>query len=208
MKKYLAAAAVVAAMAGAATTAQAFAVTKPAGPATHVASAPAASGKSTATPKPLESPKAAAASTVRVVAVGEKVQALPGVTLWLTAEGKHWSAPEQSDQFRSAVDGNLAPGSASAQQEGVNGRLFLSGVFLGTGDEARVEIATQDDTLSGHILTLAGHPGWGVWYADGGPSKPHHAIDPQHPFHSDVRKVTVYDSAGKVISQLVVPDHG
>ncbi|WP_327129505.1 hypothetical protein [Streptomyces sp. NBC_01727] len=31
------------------------------------------------------------ASSVRVVAPGERVQAAPGVQLWLTKEGKHWS---------------------------------------------------------------------------------------------------------------------
>ncbi|MFE6820864.1 hypothetical protein ACFVBQ_40765, partial [Streptomyces sp. NPDC057675] len=47
------------------------------------------------------------AASARVVAPGERVQAAPKASLWLTKDGKHWSTPTQADQFRSVTDGNL-----------------------------------------------------------------------------------------------------
>ncbi|WP_039947392.1 hypothetical protein, partial [Streptomyces sp. NRRL S-118] len=80
------------------------------------------------------------ASPVRVVAPGERVKAAPGVELWLTPEGKHWSTGDGGENFRSVVDGNLdmsAPG-VSHQTEGTAKRLFHSGVYYGTKAAARV----------------------------------------------------------------------
>ncbi|MFD0429240.1 hypothetical protein ACFQ60_20300 [Streptomyces zhihengii] len=53
---------------------------------------------------------------VRTVRPGQRVEAAPGVELWLTREGKHWALPGEPAQFRSVVDGNIdpsAPGSVS-----------------------------------------------------------------------------------------------
>jgi hypothetical protein len=147
---------------------------------------------------------ATAAPALRVVAPGEQVEVMPGVRVWLTAQGKHSSTPDKQDEFRSAGNGNLAAGDASSQSEGVAGRMFLSGLYLGEGDPARVEIVTLHGTVSGHLLTLAGHPGWGMWYADGGSSTPH-STNPDGPFRSEVHQVTVYDTAGKVIAQFARP---
>ncbi len=41
-----------------------------------------------------------ALSPIRVVAPGERVDAVPGVRVWLTADGEHWSTPRGSSQFR------------------------------------------------------------------------------------------------------------
>ncbi len=51
---------------------------------------------------------------------GERVDAGQGYTVWLTEEGKHWNGPEEYENFRSAVDGNVdtsEPG-VSHQSEG------------------------------------------------------------------------------------------
>lgn len=37
---------------------------------------------------------------IRIVAPGERVDAVPGVQVWLTTDGKHWSTPERPNQFR------------------------------------------------------------------------------------------------------------
>lgn len=41
-----------------------------------------------------------ALSPIRVVAPGERVDAVPGVQVWLTADGEHWSTPQGSSRFR------------------------------------------------------------------------------------------------------------
>ncbi len=45
-----------------------------------------------------------ALSPIRVVAPGERVDAVPGVRVWLTADGEHWSTPQGSSQFRGPND--------------------------------------------------------------------------------------------------------
>ncbi|WP_052411612.1 hypothetical protein, partial [Streptomyces sp. NRRL S-118] len=95
----------------------------------------------TASPSPAPSrPRTPPASPTQVVAPGERVQAAPGVELWLTPEGKHWSTGDGGENFRSAVDGNLdmAQPGISHQTEGSTDGLFHSGVYYGTKAAARV----------------------------------------------------------------------
>ncbi|AZM46504.1 hypothetical protein DMB38_12355 [Streptomyces sp. WAC 06738] len=95
-----------------------FAATSTAGVAAHTQTGASTSAQASQT-----------ASEVWVVAPGERVQAAPKVQLWLTEDGKHWSTPDQPNQFRSVVDGNLdlsRPG-VSLQAEQVEGHYFLSG---------------------------------------------------------------------------------
>ncbi|MGW1806646.1 sigma factor-like helix-turn-helix DNA-binding protein [Streptomyces sp. NPDC002078] len=163
------------------------------------------------------------AGSVRIVAPGERVQAAPGVEMWLTADGSHWSTPEQSDQFR-ALDAypSHKPG-VSVQAAPVKGRYFLSGLYYGvTGDPGRVELSTGHGEVAAKVLTLAGSPGWGVWYASTSLS----ARDTKALFVEGMPMprgvgsaeggsdgvgsaggeggigVTVYDAAGAVVAQL------
>ncbi|MGY4920772.1 hypothetical protein ACWD9K_37525 [Streptomyces sp. 900116325] len=119
-KKYAAAAAITAAVVGVPTMAEA--ITSP------VKVTVAATAKTGASTSAEVSKKA---SSVRVVAPGERVQAAPGVQLWLTKEGKHWSTPIQADQFRSVIDGNfdLSQPGVSLQAEPIRGRYFPSGIY-------------------------------------------------------------------------------
>ncbi|MFH0176608.1 hypothetical protein ACIA6D_30485 [Streptomyces cacaoi] len=183
MKKYVTAAAVAATLVGVPTMAFAF------GP-TEVSAASAHSVAAT---------KAKPASTVRVVAPGERVQAAPKVQLWLTKDGKHWSSPTQANQFRSIVDGNLdmsRPG-VSLQSEPIDGQYFLSGIYHGKGDAATVTIVTDQGKTTGTIVRLAGQPGWGAWYATAKlPTGPKNK-DPKYHF---VHSVTISDATGHTIA--------
>ncbi|MBA2807949.1 hypothetical protein E0500_011135 [Streptomyces sp. KM273126] len=158
----------------------------------------------TPTPSPkLTARPAAPPSTVRVVAPGERVQAAPKVELWLTKEGKHWSTPNQADQFRSIVDGNVdtsRPG-VSLQMEPVDGRYFLSGLYHGKGNAAAVKLATDKGTITGHVVRLAGQLDWGTWYALSPLPDESETNDPSHNF---VSSITVLDAEGRTIATLAL----
>lgn len=165
-----------------------------------------------------------ARSPIRIVAPGERVDAVPGVQVWLTTDGKHWSTPEAQNLFLgltgdgsesgykyrhsytkgdygsdSQVGAESGKPTVSVQPDPLNNTsYFLSGLYRGlSADPARVEVIVDDRRITGTVLTLAGSPGWGVWYArtslslqelksgsgDGGPT------------------VTVYDAAGKAVAR-------
>jgi hypothetical protein len=178
IQKYVAVAAVAAALVGV--------------PTVSYAAAPGrAADDTTGTPAP----------AARIVAPGEHVTGgVAGFGLWLTEEGKYWTTPENPEpQFRSVVDGNIdlsRPG-VSVQAEGNQGHYVLSGLYYGgKGTASRVAVKTSVGTVHGKLLELAGRPGWGVWYAtadvpvsdDGG--------------FDAFQSVTVYDTRGRVYSQL------
>ncbi|WP_416960492.1 sigma factor-like helix-turn-helix DNA-binding protein [Streptomyces sp. Agncl-13] len=140
-----------------------------------------------------------AQSPVRIVAPGERVDAVPGVQVWLTTDGKHWSTPERPNQFRGLTGGSddkKKNPAVSAQPEPVNSGYFVSGLYRGlSADPARVEVTVDDRRITGTVLTLAGSPGWGVWYARA-------PLTPEEMKSSSVDggpTVTVYDAAGKVV---------
>ncbi|MCX5233099.1 hypothetical protein [Streptomyces sp. NBC_00233] len=198
MKKYVAAASVAAVLVGVPSLAYAFTPAKVPAPASaHVASAARLAGK-------VAGAEAEPSGSVRVVVPGERVQAAPGVKLWLTADGKHWSTPGMPEgQFRSAVDGNMGGQGASMQQEPAGENYFMSGIYIGWGDAARVRVVTKDGTITGTVVKLAGKPGWGAWYATSKLAQLK-ASDKKQP-HSFVRSVTVYDTAGHIVAQTTLP---
>ncbi|MBJ6633685.1 hypothetical protein KBZ00_10505 [Streptomyces sp. RK31] len=190
--KYLAGAAVTAAVAGMATMSYA-APHDTAGRAPHSATVTAAA--------PAAAPAAAAkhAPTPRIVQPGERVTGAPGFELWLTPEGKHWTTPDMPEgQFRSVVDGNVdlsSPG-VSVQSEGTPERVHLSGLYYGgKGTASSVELRTAAGTLQGELIELPGRPGWGVWYAVAEPV-------PNDGSWSFVSKVTVRNTKGKVYASI------
>ncbi|PNV33613.1 hypothetical protein C1708_15765 [Streptomyces sp. DH-12] len=196
-RKYLAGAAVTAAVAGMAlvagmaTVSYAAPATAPhdtAGRAAHSATAAAASAPAAARKH---------APTPRIVAPGERVTGAPGFELWLTPEGKHWTTPDMPEgQFRSVVDGNIdlsSPG-VSLQYEGTPERVYLSGLYYGgKGTASVVEVETRAGTVAGKLIELPGRPGWGVWYATAVPD------DSSWDF---VSEVTVRDTKGRVYASL------
>lgn len=134
-----------------------------------------------------------AQSPIRVVAPGERVDAVPGVQVWLTTDGQHWSTPDRPNQFVGSEGGK--PG-VSAQPDHVRGGYFLSGLYHGlSADPARVEVTVADDRITGTVLTLAGSPGWGVWYA----RAPLSPAKLKSSFADGGPTVTVYDTSGKVV---------
>ncbi|MFD0367139.1 hypothetical protein [Streptomyces sp. NPDC127114] len=104
---------------------------------------------------------------VRVVRSGERVDAGRGWTVWLTAEGKHWTGPDGYENSRSVTDGNIdtAQPGVSYQKEGDAKGAFHSGLYYGTRSVGRVELREADGrTVLARLLELPGRPGWGVWY--------------------------------------------
>lgn len=161
-----------------------------------------------------------ARSPIRIVAPGERVDAVAGVQVWLTTDGEHWSTPKGSDQFRGLTDesdddsyrdkykdgyGGGSEVSAESGKPTVSVRFepldstysyFLSGLYRGlSADPARVEVGVGDGKFTGTVLTLAGSPGWGVWYA----RAPLSAAELKASSVDGGPTVTVYDAAGKVV---------
>ncbi|MEV6540906.1 sigma factor-like helix-turn-helix DNA-binding protein [Streptomyces sp. NPDC051665] len=166
---------------------------------------------------------AVAQGPIRIVAPGERVDAVPGVQVWLTTDGKHWSTPEAPNQFLGLTDASdedtyrnkyqdtyqygsgkkvsaeSGKPTVSVQPDPLNNTsYFLSGLYRGlSADPARVEVTVEDHRITGTVLTLAGSPGWGVWYA-------RTPVTPQELKSSSVDggpTVTVYDAAGKAVAR-------
>ncbi|WP_329319847.1 hypothetical protein [Streptomyces sp. NBC_01262] len=135
------------------------------------------------------------APAVRVVAPGEKVQAGSGVEVWLTKQGLYSSAWEDGDPLDST--------SNALRGENVSGEVFFSGVYVSERDVARVVVVTPHGRVSGTVIKLAGKPGWGAWYADGGkPVEPTLIKGRTTCDHGFDYTFSVYDTAGKIISQF------
>ncbi|MGI3225814.1 sigma factor-like helix-turn-helix DNA-binding protein [Streptomyces sp. GTA36] len=133
-----------------------------------------------------------ARTAVRVVTAGERVAAAPGAEVWLTKDGKHWSTPKAPNRFRPAGKG--AGTAITLDSDSVSGtRLFHSGVLQGVREPSRVELTTPEGTFRATILTLAGSPGWSVWYADT-------RLPDGKGWLSEIT-VKAYDSAGKLLAQ-------
>ncbi|MCX4545940.1 hypothetical protein [Streptomyces sp. NBC_01565] len=134
----------------------------------------------------------------RVVLPGERVDAGKGWTVWLTRDGKHWTGPDDYENFRSVTDGNLdfsEPG-VSHQSESDAADAFRSGVFYGTRKAARVELTdSAGKKTTARLLELPGRPDWGVWYAH----TPSEAV-------TGAQRVALYDRAGKLLAELPARD--
>ncbi|MDH6214839.1 sigma factor-like helix-turn-helix DNA-binding protein [Streptomyces pseudovenezuelae] len=142
-----------------------------------------------------------AQSPVRIVAPGERVDALPEVQVWLTSGGKHWSTPDRPNQFLGLTDDDgyeSEKSAVSVQPEPLHSSYFLSGLYRGlSADPARVEVGVAEGKITGTVLTLAGSPGWGVWYA----RAPMSMAKMKSTFVEGGPTVTVYDAAGKVVAR-------
>ncbi|MFI5687262.1 hypothetical protein [Streptomyces sp. NPDC051636] len=119
----------------------------------------------TASPGPTAPSPSVPAGTARVVASGERVRPLPGVELWLAKNGEHWSTARGSGQFLPVSRPAAHDPAVTLRPEEVNGRFLLSGTYQGDRPAARVEVTAPSGTTHGRLLTLAGDPGWSVWYA-------------------------------------------
>lgn len=173
----------------------------PAEEGTRVSSSPAQTQDASPSPSAPSTPP----GKLRVVEPGERVQVAPGTRIWLTQDGKHWTEPDAPGaQFRSVSDGNLdmsEPG-VSLQETSGGGTHFLSGIYYGGADAARVRIETRAGDVNGTVLRLSGKQKWGVWYAwvkeRDTPSPT--SSSPVRSSATFTEGVTVYDSAGAVIA--------
>ncbi|MGW3203903.1 hypothetical protein [Streptomyces sp. NPDC001135] len=135
------------------------------------------------------------AGAVRVVAAGERVRPLSATQVWLTKDGAHWSAPQGGGEFLPVAALSSGPPAVTLRLEVLGGRLLLSGVHHGGGPAARVEVETPSGRVPGTVLTLAGSPGWDVWYA----TAPFTVTHDKRTL-LDAR-VTVYDADGRVLAR-------
>ncbi|KUJ65194.1 hypothetical protein ACZ90_50270 [Streptomyces albus subsp. albus] len=147
---------------------------------------------------------AAAAPSPRVVQPGERLQLGPGVQLWLTKEGTHWSVTGQAKRFHVVGDGDLhvtRRPSVSLQAERVQGRYSMSGVYTGNEEAAGVKVVTDRGTVTGSVIRLAGQPGWSAWFASSPLPADPRSRDTKHP-REFVRSVTITNAAGHAIATL------
>ncbi|MFG3660929.1 hypothetical protein [Streptomyces sp. NPDC047706] len=127
------------------------------------------------------------------MAPGERVEAGAGVELWLTGEGKHWSTPEMDHQFQTVGDADAEPRQphVGLRTELLGDGYFLSGMYQGTDDAARVVVDTSDGKVTASAVRLAGKPGWGVWFTE---------VQAHDNFA--VKSVTVYDEQGEEVASM------
>ncbi|MEU9575327.1 hypothetical protein AB0D62_36890 [Streptomyces massasporeus] len=142
-----------------------------------------------------------ATSPMRVVAPGERVTVGPGVRVWLTTDGGHWSVPDALPQDDNHLPVGGPDGAAvSVRADTVRGGFFLWGLARGLRDEpGRVEVRTGDGSTTAKVLVLADSPGWVVWYAPA--PLPGEDMKALLSLGGDERIVTVYDAAGKVVAR-------
>ncbi|MCP9213193.1 hypothetical protein [Streptomyces cucumeris] len=186
MKKYLVAACAVTVMGGVPTAA--FALTSSASTATDAVKAGASSMNK---------------GSVKVVAPGEKITVAPGVKMWLTQNGKQCLQHSFETTPWCQTLAGAKPGANLAGLDSNDHRGWLSGGYIGNGVPDHAQIRTLSGTTHATVVTLAGNPGWGAWYAQARTTSPAPA-DNKHP-KAFLRNVTVYDTAGKTIVSTDTP---
>jgi hypothetical protein len=135
---------------------------------------------------------------VRVVRPDQRLR-LAGSKLWLTADpaGKCVWSEEGGTGCRKVVDPNTidGPGILGAQGDGA----LTSGIYRGPGKPAYAAVTVENVTVPGTIVTLAGDPGWAVYYAVTPQRSVRGSTPPSAP------RVVVYDAAGKALATLAPP---
>ncbi|WP_327234783.1 hypothetical protein OG349_13150 [Streptomyces sp. NBC_01317] len=128
---------------------------------------------------------------VKVVAPLEKVKVSAKLTVWLTKDGRQCSRLVRFDSCDTYTTDKPSVGLVQASTEGSSeesARQHWIGEFTARG-VARMVVRDAGRTYEGTVVTLAGDPGWGAWYADVKPS----ARIP--------RSLTLYDDAGNVLAR-------
>ncbi|MFE7753452.1 hypothetical protein [Streptomyces sp. NPDC057418] len=126
---------------------------------------------------------------VRIVAPGERVAVTPDASVWLTEDGRMcdqvmrlkacYPMTTTDRPFVGPVTGTSTPE-----------RHYWIGEFRASG-AARLVVRDTGAAHEGTLITQAGEPGWGAWYADVPPHKEGDSAIPD--------SLTVYDAAGKVL---------
>ncbi|WP_395297549.1 hypothetical protein ACF9IK_31935 [Kitasatospora hibisci] len=116
---------------------------------------------------PVAAPVAAKAGGVQTVAPGERLTA-GGATLWLTPQGLSVVAPKFSGTDKPDVTrvADVRPGKVTSAAWGDASGTLWAGIFRGpVSDSTKITIRLGDRTLDAKVVTLAGRPGWGAFYA-------------------------------------------
>ncbi|WP_225102550.1 hypothetical protein [Streptomyces sp. CoH27] len=150
-----------------------------------------------ATPPVASDDGSSSAGEVRVVTPGEQITVNDDTKIWLAADGLHSKGRNVPGPPIKVTGGTNV--SREPQMWGdPDGTWTAFGIYKGKGEAARVRIESARSGTAGKVLTLAGNPGWGGWYAVVKPpagSKAKAALAENIP-----RRVTVYDATGKVIA--------
>ncbi|MCX5233413.1 hypothetical protein [Streptomyces sp. NBC_00233] len=110
----------------------------------------------------------AASAQVQVVGSGEKVALSPATTMWLTGQGLNVVAPKSSGTDKPDVMrvADVVPGKVSTTARGDASGVLWSGIYRGpVTATTKVIIKLGARTLQAKVVTLAGKPGWGAYYA-------------------------------------------
>jgi hypothetical protein len=107
---------------------------------------------------------ASTAGAVQVVAPGERI-AIGDNNLWLTAKGLHVASPKLGKPDVKRVT-DVLPGKVSTTARGDASSVLWSGIYRGpVTATTKVTIKLGSRTLQAKVVTLAGNPGWGAYYA-------------------------------------------
>ncbi|MCX5233411.1 hypothetical protein [Streptomyces sp. NBC_00233] len=131
-----------------------------------VASSVSASPMSAA-PAAVSLQAASTAGAAQVVSPGERI-AVAGNKLWLTGQGLNVVAPKSSGTDKPDVMrvADVVPGKVSTTARGDASGVLWSGIYRGpVTATTKVTIKLGARTLQAKVVTLAGKPGWGAYYA-------------------------------------------
>lgn len=151
---------------------------------------------------------APASAPPRVVAPGQRITDGLGNTIWLTTDGRHVvttplapgeKGPAQ-EQAKQVLSDNFGRDSINARVFGGGGGVLYTGAYRGSGALAKVTVEVAGETLEAQVVTLAGTPGWAVYYVDG----------PAVRRDKETRQgaspvITGYTADGRVLAKLAPP---
>ncbi|RPE39122.1 hypothetical protein EDD90_2086 [Streptomyces sp. Ag109_O5-1] len=150
------------------------------------------------TPPAASDDGSSSAGVVRVVTPGERVTVKDDTKIWLATDGLHSEARNVPGGPPIKITGSTDASRQPQMWGDPDGTWTAFGIYKGKGEAARVRVESARSGTAGTILTLAGTPGWGGWYAVVKPpagSKAKAALSENIP-----RRFTVYDATGKVIA--------
>ncbi|WP_439678881.1 hypothetical protein [Embleya sp. MST-111070] len=181
--------------------------TATAAPASRIGNA--ADPAAVAVPTTLTTPAAPVTPPVRVVAPDERITDRLGDTIWLTADGRHVVtvplAPGEpgpaQEQAKRVLDDNFAPDSINARVLGGRQGALYTGAYRGSDTLAKVTVQVDGEVLDAQVITLAGTPGWAVYYVDGPAPRP----DPDTRKGPTPMMITAYAADGRVLAALAPP---
>ncbi|MFF2521825.1 hypothetical protein [Streptomyces liangshanensis] len=158
----------------------------PAGPVTSAAPSPTVKGPSKGPSKGTSKDPSTGPvkGSVRVVAPSEKVKVTGKLSVWLTEDGRQCSLVVRSTWCDTYTTDEPSVGLVQASGEGT--RQYWLGEFTARG-AARMVLRDARGAYEGTVVTLAGDPGWGAWYAE---VKSTGRVP---------RSLTLYDAAGNVL---------